>query len=317
MKNKLRRIFTAILAVVVTVVSLGVTEVKAASPKKLGKSDFVYTAAGKKVNFMKLSKDESGYYYVYAALTNEGKECKGAIKDFKTKRKVKEGSTLSFVKKKYGEQKLKKIKSTMKIYKFIKYNQPQMDISTWENYLSYSYKEGRDTYKLFFCFDKKNTVKGIIYLKNQKNFSDYPNKEINVGIQFKAPKGKKVKTENIGGKTVYLLPKGTTVSYDKKYANQRSLCDCAYTQYDIHGKIKAMSESDGLPSGKMDKSSVKGCYLWDAKKDAPKYNKKGELQYLDNKKLGKYRYFTLLIFQVCVSEDGTEYAPQIVYFKFV
>lgn len=319
MKNKLKRILTAVLAVMVMVVSMGSAEVNAATPAKLGKSDFVYSYSGKKTDFLKFSKEGEWAYYVYASLTSRGNECKGKIKDFTTKRKVKDGSSLAFVKKKYGNQKLKKIKSTTGFYKGVKYDEPQLDISSWKNYLAYSYKSGKDTYKLIFCFNKKNKVAGIIYLKNAKNLRKYPNKEINVGLRFKAPEGKKVTTKKIGGKKVYLLPKGTTVYYDKKYADEKSLCDCFYTQYDIYGGTKALSETDGLPSGKLKDGGIKYCYLWDSKKDTPKYKDKKnyELQYINMNKLGKYRYFTLYIFQVCASEDGKEYAPQIIYFKFV
>lgn len=319
MKNKLRRVLTTILTVVIMVVSMGSAEVKSATPKKLGKSDFVYTCSGKKTDFLKFSKDHDYSYYVYASLTAQGNQCKGSIKDFKTKRKVKEGSTLAFVKKKYGNQKLKKIKSTTGFYKGVKYDAPQLDISSWKNYLTYSYKSGKNTYNLIFCFNKKNKVVGILYLKNEKQLKKYPNKEVNIGLKFKAPKGKKVTTKKIGGKKVYLLPKGTTVNYDEKYKDKNGYCECTYTQYDIYGNVKAWTDGAyGLPSGKLEDGSLKYCYLWDYEKQVPIYKDKeaNELQFINMNKLGKYRYFTLYIYQFD-SGNKEELAPQIIYFKYV
>lgn len=143
MKISLKKILATVLAIVVTIVSMGNVELKAASPKKLGKSDFVYTCSGKKVDFAKDSKDSEWAWYVYASGT-ESKNCKWLIDDFKTKRKVVDGSTLAFVKKQYGNQSLKKIKRTTNFYKGVKYDCPSLDISTWKNYLTYSYKEGKN-----------------------------------------------------------------------------------------------------------------------------------------------------------------------------
>lgn len=301
-----------VLVVMLMAVSVGTVEAKQAA--KLGGSDFVYTVSGKKKDFINSSKDQSCSYVVYSTVT-KGTDCKGASKNFTTKRKVKEGSTEAFVKKKYGSQKKKKITSKTGFYKGVKYDEPQIDTSSWKSYLAYGYKKGKDSYKLVFCLNKKNKVSGIIYMKNASKLTQYPNKAINMGIKFEAPEGKKVTTKKIGGKKVYMIPKGTKVYYDEKKASANGGVDCSYRQYDVYGNLKASSDTDAPPTGKLE-DAVKWCYLWDSKKGAPK-EKNGEIQWIDMEKLGKYRYFTLRFFQVYCPEGQKELAPQIVYFKFV
>lgn len=315
MKKFMKQWMTLALAVMmlVTAVPMGNVEAKA---KKLSKKDFEITRDGKKDNFLTLSKEfEASHWYFYKITdTKNSKYVKeGNFKTVKTKRNVKMGSTETAVMKQYGKAKKKKVSKTEKCFKQIKYGQPAVDTSAWKNYLEYTYKQGKDNYKIRFYLNKKNKVTAIVYIKNLNKFYNFPNKEVDAGLRFKAPSGKKITTKTIGGKKVYIIPKGTKIYYDKKYEDQKKHCTFYCCQYDVYGEVKAMSGGEENPpsSGKIEDMIEDYCAIRDLKKGGWKMNSKNELQKLNINKLGKYRYFMMEFY----SWSG-ELAPQIIYFRY-
>lgn len=321
MKKFMKQWMTLALAVMmlVTAVPMGNVEAKA---KKLSKKDFQYTVDSKKHNFLTESKKSATYYqilYTYSD-TKSGKSkkyCKGTVDTVKTKRNIKWGSTETAVMKQYGKAKKKKVSKTEKCFKFIKYDCYTVDTSAWKNYLEYNYKQGKDKYKLRFYLDKKNNVTAIIYIKNLNKWYNYPNKEAESGIYFKAPSGKKVTTKIIGGKKVYIIPKGTKVCQNKKKRNI-IMDGVGISQYSVKGELKATSDSEGIPNGETIEEVLKRAYLWDAKKGEPVWSnpERREVKHVNPKKLGSYRYFTIACYEIDGSEGAVKLAPQIIYFRY-
>lgn len=126
------------------------------------------------------------------------------------------------------------------VYKYYKYDPSGhgLDISTWKKYLDYNYKKGSDQYKIRFYLNAKNKVTAIFFIKNIDTFYAYPNKEVKCGMVFKTPKGKKVSKKKINGKTVYLVPKGTKISFNSnrsKLALKQMYLDY-FLSYNKYGK---------------------------------------------------------------------------------
>lgn len=314
MKKFMKQWMTLALAVMmlVTAVPMGNVEAKA---KKLSKKDFQYTVDGKKHNFLTEAKeyeeiDACLYEYPDTRNGKSKKYCKGTVNTVKTKRNIKWGSTETAVMKQYGKTKKKKVSKTERYFKYIKYAWYTIDTSAWKNYLEYNYKQGKDNYKIRFYLDKKDTVTAITYIKNLNKFYNYPNKEAESGIYFKAPSGKKVTTKIIGGKKVYIIPKGTRVCQNKKKRN--IIGDgVRISQYGMKGELKAASEQEGIPNGEKIEEVLKWAFLWDAKKDELVWSKR-----VNPKKLGSYRYFTIACYEIVGGEGSVELAPQIIYFRY-
>lgn len=231
---------------------------------------------------------------------------------------MKQWMTLALaVMKQYGKTKKKKVSKTERYFKYIKYFWYTLDTSAWKNYLEYNYKQGKDNYKIRFYLDKKDTVTAITYIKNLNKFYNYPNKERKSGLSFKAPSGKKITTKTIGGKKVYIIPKGTKIYMNQKKANV-SYSDFAISQCDTKGKIIAHSELEGINVECRSRSIeeyLKGVSLWDAEKDEPIRQKSGQVKPINIKKLGSYRYFVIYCFGY-EYVDEEKLAPQIIYFRY-
>lgn len=344
MKNSLKRVLTTVLVIIMVITSMKGIDVKAASPKKLDKSDFVFTCSGKQ-DFIKLSKSYSFNAYAYASLSGgDDKNVKVSVKDFKTKRGVVDGSSLSFVKKKYGNQTLKKITNKTNFYKIVKYDMPSLDISTWKSYLSYNYQKGQDKYQIIFVFNKKNKVFGVVFLKNEQEAHNYPDNEVGDIVKFTAPDGKAVKTTTIAGKKVYLLPKGATISYDEKIVNKLSKekvsMELRHQVYDTYGNLIGSSDSNFRTEGKME-DCLLDIYAINPKTGESVKNKNGKYKVIELKdgvpyyatcsydyESGEYKknvkftnkkvdYSYYLIYMYPVSVDKVDYAPVYVYFRFV
>lgn len=315
MKKFMKQWMTLALAVMmlVTAVPMGNVEAKA---KKLSKKDFQYTVDGKKQDFLTESKEYGWWWHVFYDIP-ESKYCKGAVATVKTKRGIKLGSTEAKVTKQYGKTTKKKVSKTERFFKTIKYDFPTIDTSNWKNYLEYTYKKGKDNYKLRFYLDKKNKVTAFAYFKNLHKTYNYPNKEAKSGIYFKAPSGKKVTTKIIGGKKVYIIPKGTKVCQNKKKRN--IIFDgVGISQYSVKGKLIATSDTEGIPNGEKIEEVLKWAYLWDAKKGEPVWSnpERREVKHVNPKKLGSYRYFIIACYENDGSEGAVKLAPQIIYFRY-
>lgn len=296
MKNKVKKLISLMLAVVVLVAMVPAGKVEAKSPAKLSAKDFVFTGNGEKTDFIEMSKNSTAYYGIWA------KDVDSKI-GFKTNRGIKFGSTAATVKKKYGSAEKKTFKTTETAFKNVKYKAPGYDYSTWKSYLEYSYKNGSDTYKIRFYLNKNNKVEAVFYLKNLKNFYKYPNKQFNYksAVTLKAPTGKKITTKTIDGKKVLMVPKGT--KFVSKYADNFNYC--MIYQIGTDGNVKAQFDgayfisnySNGKDYNCTLDTMLADCYTDDG--------------YLNSKKLGKYKYFVLEVW-----DQNGKYAPSITYFKF-
>ena len=292
-----------------------VPSTNASAAKALSKSDFVYKMNGKK-NFYKVSngKDKWGnkyttYYTCLYKITDKSGYSTGNIKKISTNRNIKWGSSASTIIKKYGKATKVKYSKKDTFHKCLKYYITTIDTSAWKSYLEYTYKEGDNEYKIRFYLNKKNKVTAVAYLKNLSEFYSYPDKEVNAGLTFKAPSGKKVTKKTIGGKKVYIVPKGTTVYCDESKANI-SWLDYSVEQYGVDGKKTAASDLEGFSFGKEYKIEdvLANCYKWNQKKDTSTGKK------INIKKLGKYRYFTITVPDID-GTDGVDLAPQIIYIR--
>lgn len=316
MKKFMKQWMTLALAVMmlVTAVPMGNVEAKA---KKLGKKDFEYTFEGKKHDFVTEKKQYEWSWFVFYDIP-ESKYCKDPGKTMKTKRNVKLGSTESKVTKQYGKATKKKVSKTERYYKKIKYDVPEIDTSNWKNYLEYTYKKGKDNYKLRFYLDEKNKVTAFAYFKNLHKIDNYPNTEGKVNVSFKAPKGKKIKTETIGGKKVYILPKGTQLCWNKKKG-----VSCSLVQYNKTGKKVATGytsfyknetypQYSSIPNQNME-DVLKRMYRVNSKTGYTMTSKNGTLKYINPNKLDGYRYFVMTCNN---SGESGKKAPYLIYFRY-
>ena len=146
---------------------------------------------------------------------------------------------------------------------------------------------------------------------------NYPSKEVNPGLTFQPPKGKKVTTKTNNDKKVLMIPRGSKVKLkDTGYAMFLSM-------YDVYGNIKREGETDYLKSGDEDNYIVQSGKSYDFETVV---NMTITNEYLGQKelnfnKLGKYLYFTLYVHGPLTYNSKTmryEYtkAPAIYYFKF-
>lgn len=216
---------------------------------------------------------------------------------------MKIGSTEAYVRRQYGKASKVKINKKEKFYKIMKYESLGTDISACNSYLEYNYKKGSDKYKIRFYLNKKNKVTGIIYLKNLQEFDNYPNKEMNPGLKFQAPKGKKVTTKTINGKKVYMIPRGTKIKL-KSVSGQMTA-----VMYDVYGKGKGYTDlyasAEEIKKGES--------------YDLEKLINNSDMTTINTKKLGKYLYIALCRDNCEYDDNGNikrSKAPAIYYFKF-
>lgn len=312
MKWKQKISMLLVLAMLVTLIPVGNVQAKGKSPAKLEEKDFVYTYDGKKANFISQSKmRETNYLF-----DSKDADVKSSTNSsLKTNRKVKVGSTESYVKKQYGKTAKVKVNKKERLYKYIKYNNPTADISVWKNYLEYNYKKGSDKYKLRFYLDKKNKVTAIVYVKNLEKYYNYPNKELNPGLTFQAPK--KITTKTINGKKVYIIPRGTKISF-KKGAVSKSVFNrmsVSIDMYDLYGTKTAWYKEMYIPDSSGNRIKQGKNYdlytVMDGHMRADGYD-------LDMGKLGSYLYFAMTFDDSRWGIGGPirSKAPSIYYFKF-
>lgn len=315
---------TFMLALLIVLLPAGSVQAAGSSPAKLGKKDFVYTVDGQKNDFLKQAENKEVYWYWFIETT--GTDTKGRLNNMTLGRKVKIGvSTEAYVRKKFGDTAKKKVSKKEKFYKHMKYEQPGYDISIWKSYLEYSYREGKNEYKLRFYLNNKNKVAGAMYFKNPKKVYNYPDKELDVGLTFQAPKGKKVSTKTINGKKVYLIPRGTKIKLKKNAMSKKEYGRIvpSISIWNTYGEqcgadTSAMFDA-AYPELKQGKSYdlqntllSEWVKLWSDSSDNIPF---------DMKKLGKYLYFTMK-FDVRSEWNGQTWqtnrtkSPAIYYFKF-
>lgn len=277
-----------------------------AAPAKMQLKDFYYyLSTGDEWSFMEV-EDENGRI----AQLHKGE---------KTYRGVKIGDKASKVTKLYGKQTKKKFDYKDSFHKFVKYygDNYYLDTTNWAYYYDYTYKKGNNNSRtLRFYLNKKNKVVDVVYIHRIKRFK-INDKNVDIDFKFRAPKGKQITTKNISGKKVQILPKGTTIGYNSKKLEKDFLgypTGIMLLPFQINnkgqviaipeipitiGKVKAETTVGDLLEREMDKVNAKtGAYEGN----------------LDPDKLGKYRYFELIL-QDSNEEDGYD-KPVTVYFKY-
>ncbi len=323
MKWKQKISMLLVLAMLVTLIPVGNVQAKSKNPAKLGAKDFVYTYGGRKEDAIKGLKsfDQGQGAYLLESKITDTKNVKSSGKSLKTNRNVKEGSTESYVIKQYGKTSKVKVKQSERFYKCIKYNAPGIDTSAWKNYLEYTYKKGSDKYRLRFYLDKKNKVTAIVYILNFTKFYNYPNKELNMGLTFQAPKGKKVTTKTINGKKTYIIPQGTKIKFKKGAMSKSEFSKVNYyiSMYDVYGKVMGGYDGDNLWQ---DGHFIQQGESFDigALMDGRMYTSDGTYKKINMKKPGKYLYFSLACMETKMDSKLNQIvhnkAPAIYYFKF-
>lgn len=227
----------------------------------------------------------------------------------KTRRGIKLGSSLSYVKKKYGWAKKQKVKSTDKHIEYMTYCCNTEDISQWKNYVEYTYKNN-GTYKIRFYLNKKDKVEAILFAKNLHKTKLLSGKKVKSGLTFKAPKGKKIKTKTIAGKKVYLLPKGTKVYINSKKCN---LSKSSRTIWDMYCYERNGSLGGSLLRREFNLKAKPSIDKIIASMDALPLRGDDKITYLNPKKLGKYRYFCITMREKGVVGSRSEF----IYFRII
>lgn len=272
------------------------------TPAKLSAEDFIFTVkGGEKRDFFEESKNEFAYWFCLSTSTDVKEKDQAT---YSTNRGVKLKSTEDYVKKQYGSTTKRKVDQKEKYYKYTKYNNILTDLSLWKNYLEYSYRKKGDSYKIRFYLNAKNKVSAIAYIKNLDQFYNYPNKEIDPGLVFKAPKGKAISTKKINGKKVYMLPKGTKIRFNKPIKSTIWL-----ELYNPYGKLMAGVPGYGFGDGLKHKKD----YDLEGQINQKLMSGKDYTRRFNTKKLGKYLYFILRVMPPYGSDTT---APAYYYFKF-
>ncbi len=315
--KKWKQKIAAVLVPVIfaTLIPAGNVQAKSKDPAKLGAKDFVYAENGKKRDFLEQSKDGETWWVFCCVDADIRHDKKHKAEKWTTNRKVKLGSTGSYVKRQYGKTARKKVKKTEDFYKAVKYEVLTADISVWKSYLEYNYKDGSDRYMMRFYLDKKNKVTAIAFIKNLNKYKNYPNKEVDPGLTFQPPKGEKVTTEIINGKKVFMIPRGSKVKL------KRMETSAQLTMYDVYGKIKRQTFVTSLRCGNVNgNDSVQNGKSYDFEEvvnaTIASYGQK-----LNFNKLGKYLYFTLWMngkesYNSKTGQYEYKTAPIVYYFKF-
>ena len=275
------------------------------TPAKLSAKDFTFTVGDKKVNFLKeqaILSDFYSYFWTAGDTDNvsdayfgsiDGMEFLSDVPNIRTYRNAELGSTESYIKEQYGKTKKIKVNKKEKLYKCIKYDDPHVDTSIWKNYLEYTYKKGKDTNGIRFYLNEENKAAAIYYLRNLKDFREYPNIEVKTKLSFVPPKGTEVTQKMINGKKVYILPKGTKIRY-KNYSKDDYAEYATMIQWDKH-----VQEIEGAAAQPKEEPVL------DAKKIK-------ELHRIDVN-LDDYLYISLKIEN---NSNENKYAPKMYYFKF-
>lgn len=284
MRQKINRIVAGVLAFILMFTIIPAQNAQAA-PAKLSIKDFYYTSSGYETTFMEKDDDYSGTLAVYT------------YKEMKTHRGIKVGSKLSAVKSKYGNAAKKKFNTKDSLNKYIKeyYFAYGIDFSKWKSYVEYAYKKNtKNDRRLRFYLDKKDKVTAIVYIYKYKTYKLTKKKVKSIGLSFQAPKGKKITTKTINGKKVQILPAGTKLKYKQSkvpefgilgyvnlYDSKNGLC--GYTSIPINFTWSFMNGQDIETF--LDQSS----FLTIKPSN-------GQLVKPNLKKLGKYNYFELIIY---------------------
>lgn len=300
------RLLAFMLAIITALSLCNVTEAKAAA--EFTKEDFYHTTGS----------DDEGYNFIdrgklpcdYSAIFEGGSEI------VLTNKNIKLGDSLSKVQKAYGVTKKLKLDKTEEIYATMYINYPTRCLEKeWKYYLQYSCQDEEDGRYHFmnFYFDSKDKLKCIIVYGDRVN-PVYTNKLYKSGYKFIAPKGKKVTTKTIGGKKVYLLPKGTKIKFNSK-ENYPIMADIEMYSNELYGQYNKQIAFTYIGKNTFkNKKTYKASDL--VKKLMACEYEYSEPELVNYKKLGDYKYFVMKL-RPQDSKDFEQLIPELVYFKFV
>lgn len=284
MKQKKNKIIAGVLAFVLMFTIIPAQNA-AAAPAKLSIKDFYYTSSGYEMTFMEKDDDYSGTLSDYTD------------KNLKTHRGIKVGNKLSAVKKKYGKAAKKKFNTKDSLNKYIKeyYFEYGIDFSKWKSYVEYAHKKNtKNDRRLRFYLDKKDKVTAIVYIYKYKTYKLTKKKVKSIGLSFEAPKGKKITTETIDGKQVQILPAGTKLKYKQSKVPEFGILGYV-NMYDTKKRVCG-------------NTSIPINFTWNSLNEQEIENflqqssfyrfnpSNGKYLETDYKKLGKYNYFELIIY---------------------
>lgn len=278
-----KRWMAGILALVLILAAIPVQNVSAA-PKALSMEDFYYYSSGHKMFF----DDDNCNLAILAGKTQ------------KTYRGIKVGNKLSEVKKKYGKAKKKlgaadSFNKYIEEYDFVYGFSYGGTFSKWKSFVEYTYKKNtKEDRRLRFYLDKNDKVAAIVYIRSYKKLK-LTNKTVkNIDLSFQAPKGKKITVKTIGGKKVQMLPAGSKMIYNQSKVPEFGILGEIF-MYDTKNRVCGQT----IMPMNLNWSSFNGAKIETVLQDAgfQKINpSNGNWLKTDLKKLGKYNYFELLIY---------------------
>ena len=314
MKYLRKKLLTVLLAIV-CVFAMPMDCVHAGQKTALSKKDFTYTYNNETTNFI-TDCDEKDIYRTH--VLNEGSLL------MKTSRGIKPGSSMSTVKKQYGKAEKQKVDLNDNTHSRIVYEYLPFYA---DYYFEYTYKKSGDEYCIRFYADKKDKVRYILYGKNL--MAEVRQKTADIHLSFKAPNGKKVTMKTIDGKKVYLIPKGSKMTFTSESDLELHVM---FLQYDKNGNCIAKSrtfwDSPDFNKTYSVKSMLEDCYQYDYKNGMWKYKidksdpSLGRMYQLDLNKLGQYDYFAIRCSEV-VSKINYSWSyrfyplTNVFYFKIV
>ncbi|MGN0484657.1 MAG: hypothetical protein ACI4HI_14000 [Lachnospiraceae bacterium] len=316
-KRRMKQMGALLLSLLLFLAAMPVGSVSAATTaKKLTKEDFECTKIVCSTRYEVLDYQWVSKYY---AKTKQPFRCSASTdgtcsKIIKTKRGITLNSTADQVLEAYGTAKKQNYVAGEKFHSYMEQNNLGFNITKQNTYyFQYTLKQGKNEYKMRFYIDKSDEkVSDIIFITNLSSLT-FAKKTKSVNVSVKLPKGKKMITKKIAGKTVNILPHGTKLVLTPKQKNQYFQTDLQ--QFDSYGdKISDMYKFEKITAKTkvydIDQM-VKESRVFDPKK---KYRTEvtTKPKTVNPKKPGKYVYFAI---RTDIPNQST-YGPDILYFRF-
>ena len=306
MKITLKRVLAMGLMAVMFALAFFPTDVAFAAVQKMKYEDFFYYLP-------------DGSDWSFMEVEDEGPRMQLLSEGCKTRRGIKVGDKASKVISKYGKVTKKKVNNKDNFTKFMSYYSGyyNVDASNWKYFLEYTYKKGtKNSRTLRFYLNAKNKVVDVLYI-HRINYFKLTKKSVDIDLKFVAPKGKKITTKKIGGKKVQILPVGTEMKYNDKKVTKDNWGYNYGLMFDIsqiNNKGKEIGNLEmPITIGQIDNNIVFDEFL-EKQVDSVSAKDGAYKGKLDMDKLGKYKYFTMTIYDNDW-EDGFD-KPVTRYFKY-
>ncbi|MCI5856812.1 MAG: hypothetical protein MR016_05530 [Agathobacter sp.] len=296
MKKEIRKkIFTFLLAASVLIPLFHTMEIQAAAT--FTKADFdVRESVNSSVwNLMDAGKNYTSYKGIY----------ENNSKVVLVNKNIHIGSTYSEVKKAFGKTKKREIDMTEPITAEMQISRPYLNLKNWSYYLNYKCADeyGKNHY-LKIYFDADDKIDCMIFHSEETAYVDELYKS---NYKFIAPKGKKITTKEIDGKTVYMLPKGTKIKFNSK--DKKNVSTHVGMYDDKNRQIAFTYYEENIFKNK---TTYKASALIKNLK-SPNPNDIFNPNLVDYKELGDYKYFAL---ELITYGNEERLIPELVYFKF-